>query len=250
MFCILVMKKKQMLSIIIPCYNEEEGIPQLIEQLHSVTDLLAKQFEPEIILVDDGSVDKTYELLHHHFEDNPAVKIIKHKKNKNLGAALKTGFNHAKGDIVATWDSDCTYPFSLLPEMLKLLDKDAHIVTVSPYHPLGKVENVPAWRIFLSKSSSKMYKFLLNSGIDTHGAMVRVYKREVLDNVGSDADNFLYVPEILVKALLKGYKVKEVPATLRVRKFGVSKMKMVNTIKGHLGLMGKIILHKTVKKEL
>lgn len=250
MFCIWTMKQKQVLSIIIPCYNEEEGIPQLIGQYDSVVSLLDEQFEPEIIFVDDGSTDKTNELLHRYLENNPAARIIKHEKNQNLGAALKTGFSHARGSIIATWDSDCTYPFSLLPEMLKLLDKSTHIVTVSPYHPRGKIENVPAWRILLSRSSSMMYKFLLDSGIYTHGAMVRVYKREVLDNVSSDANNFLYVSEILIKALLKGYKVKEIPATLRVRKFGVSKMKLVNTIRSHLGLMGKIILYKIFKKEL
>jgi len=95
-----------------------------------------------------------------------------------------------------------------------------------------------------------MYKHLLNSGIYTHGAMVRVYKREVLQNVHSEANNFLYVSEILIKAVLKGYKVKEIPATLRVRQFGVSKMKLLNTIKSHLNLMKRIVVFKTVGKEL
>ena len=248
--CSLSMKKQQALSLIIPCYNEEAGIPQLVEQLASVSASLPRKYTLEIIFVDDGSTDKTNELLHQHFASNPAVTVIKHEKNQNLGAALKTGFNNAKGDLIATWDSDCTYPFYLLPEMLKLLDKNTQVVTVSPYHPQGKVENVPAWRIFLSKSSSMMYKFLLNSGIYTHGAMVRVYKKEVLQNVRSGANNFLYVPEILIKAVLKGYKVKEIPATLRVRQFGVSKMKLFNTIKSHLNLMGKVVLYKTFGKEL
>ena len=246
----MALKEKETLSIIVPCYNEEEGIPQLIEQLASVTASLLPKYASEIIFVDDGSTDKTNEFLHQHFGSNPAVKIIKHEKNQNLGAALKTGFSHAEGSLIATWDSDCTYSFSLLPEMLQLLDKNTHIVTVSPYHPQGKIENVPAWRIFLSKSSSMMYKHLLNSGIYTHGAMVRVYKREVLQNVHSEANNFLYVSEILIKAVLKGYKVKEIPATLRVRQFGVSKMKLLNTIKSHLNLMKRIVVFKTVGKEL
>ncbi len=242
--------KKPALSIVIPCYNEEDGIPQLVGQLNSIISLSDKKSESEIIFVDDGSIDKTNELLHQYFGNNPAVKIIRHERNKNLGAALKTGFGHAGGQIIATWDSDCTYPFSLLPEMLRLLDKNTHIVTVSPYHPLGKVENVPAWRIFLSKSSSMVYKFLLNSGIYTHGAMVRVYKREVLNEVQSEANDFLYVPEILIKAILKGYKVKEIPATLRVRQFGISKMRLLSTIKSHMDLMARIVGYKLFGKEL
>ena len=80
--------------------------------------------------------------------------------------------------------------------------------------------------------------------------MVRVYKRKVLETVHSEKNDFLYVSEILIKSLLKGYTVREVPATLRVRQFGASKMKLARTIKSHLGLMGRIILYKMFKREL
>ncbi|MBI1968623.1 glycosyltransferase family 2 protein [Candidatus Woesearchaeota archaeon] len=242
--------KELTVSIIIPCFNEEEGIPHLAAQLDPVIGELQKTCAVELIFVDDGSTDRTNALLHHHFGQRKNAKIIRHDVNKNLGAALRTGFQHASGTHIAMLDSDCTYEPKILLTLLGLLDEKTDIVTVSPYHPLGKVENVPGWRIFLSKSSSLLYKHLLGSGIYTHGAMVRAYKREVLENVHSEIHDFLYVSEILIKALLKGYKVTEVPATLRVRQFGASKMKLARTIKSHLGLMGKIILYKTFKREL
>jgi len=241
---------KPSLSIIIPCYNEEEGIPQLVQQLRPVAKELCKTYKLEVIFVDNGSNDRTNELLHQYFGNWSSVKIIKHEVNKNLGAALKTGFTHASGDLVAALDSDCTYPPSLILEMLQLLDEHTDIVTVSPYHPLGKVNNVPAYRILLSKSASLIYKYLLSSGIYTHSAMVRVYKRKVLQNVHSQANNFLYVSEILIKAVLKGYTVKELPASLQVRQYGVSKIKLLSTIKSHLNLMGRIVIYKTVGREL
>lgn len=244
----------QKVSIVIPCYNEEEGIPDLVQQLTPVVTALQKNYTIELVFVDDGSSDQTNQLLHQFYGKDQRAKIITHGENKNLGAALKTGFAHATGDIVATWDSDCTYPLALLPQMLEVLNEQtgmrADIVTVSPYHPLGKVENVPAYRVFLSKAASLLYRELLHSGLYTHSAMVRVYRREVLNAVSSKADNFLYIPEILIKALVKKYRVKEVPATLSVRKYGVSKMKLFNTTLSHLRLMGRIILHKAIRREL
>jgi dolichol-phosphate mannosyltransferase len=239
------MYEQKTLSIIIPCYNEELGLPNLKAQLQPVLDNL--KHSTELIFVDDGSTDRTNELLHELF---PNTTIIKHEKNMNLGAALKTGFNAAKGDLIAAWDSDCTYPPHLLPEMLNLLDDETSIVTVSPLHPEGKIENVPPYRIFLSKTISQIYKILLNSNIYTHGAMVRLYKREVIDNIKFQSDDFLSVTELLVKAKLKNYKIKELPTTVKVRQFGTSKMKLAKTIKSHLGLISKIVLYKTLGKEI
>lgn len=240
----------QRVSLVIPCYNEEEGISQLVSQLNDVTGKLDQNYALEVIFVDDGSKDKTNELLHRHFGDNPAVKIVKHEKNQNLGAALKTGFSHAHGELIAAWDSDCTYPLHLLPKMLEMIDDSTDIVTVSPYHPEGKVKNVPAYRIFLSKSVSKIYRLLLRTKIYTYTAMVRIHKREVIKNVRFNSNTFLGVTEMMVKALLQGYKVKELPAELNVRQFGASKMKTVKVIKDHLGLISEVILYRIFKKGL
>ena len=242
--------REPIVSIIIPCFNEEQGIPHLAAQLDPVIRELQQKYALELIFVDDGSTDRTNALLHHYFDKKKNAKIIRHAINKNLGAALRTGFQHASGAYIAALDSDCTYEPKILLTLLERLNEGTDIVTVSPYHPLGKIENVPGWRIFLSKGSSLLYKHLLGSGIYTHGAMVRVYNRKVLETVHSEKNDFLYVSEILIKSLLKGYTVREVPATLRVRQFGASKMKLARTIKSHLGLMGRIILYKMFKREL
>lgn len=237
---------KPLLSIVIPCYNEEEGIPYLASQLNPAIEKLQQNYRVELIFVDDGSIDKTNELLQQYYGSNPKVKIMKHEKNKNLGAALKTGFTAATGDFIAALDSDCTYDPSLFIPLLQLLDEHTDITTVSPYHPQGKVSDIPPYRIFLSKSASFLYRILLDWNLYTYTAMVRIYKKDVIKNTPFERDNFLGVTELLVKAMLKGYQVKELPAELQVRKFGQSKMKMIplNVIKGHLSLMTSIIKYK------
>ena len=231
----------QTLSIIIPCFNEEDGIPQLAEQLPPVIEQLTHDYTVELIFVDDGSTDRTSELIKKNF---PSALILKHEKNQNLGAALRTGFAHANGNLVAALDSDCTYHPSVLPKMLPLIDSNTHIVTVSPYHPQGSVENVPAYRLFLSKSVSAIYRILLRSDLHTFTAMVRVYKKEVVKNIEIKSNTFMGVTEILAKALLRGYKAKEIPVTLTARKFGVSKLKTARAIRDHLKLIKAIAAHR------
>ena len=239
------------LSIIIPCYNEEAGIPHLARRLLPAVENLKKNNEIELLFVDDGSTDNTYKLLLQHFSAavNVNVKVLKHPQNKNLGAALKTGFAAATGDIVAALDSDCTYDPLILESMISLMDAETDIVTVSPYHPLGKVSNVPPYRLLLSKGISKIYNLLLSSHLYTYTAMVRVYKKKVPEEVHFTSDTFLGVTELMIKSLLQGYRVKEFPAELRVRQFGVSKMKMYRIIKDHVSFIGKIVLYKIAKKE-
>lgn len=238
--------KKSSLSIVIPCFNEEEGIPYLISQLTPAVQELQKRYAVELVFVDDGSTDKTNQLLQQHYGNNPRARIVRHEQNKNLGAALKTGFAHSHGDLVAVLDSDCTYNPNLLSAMLRIMDEHTDIVTVSPYHPQGKVSNVPRHRIFLSKSASFLYRLLLNWDLYTYTAMVRVYRRAVIQKVRLERDDFLGVTELLVKALLQGYTVREMPVELQIRKFGVSKMKTIplHVIGNHLRLMSLIVRQK------
>ncbi len=240
----------QTFSIIVPCYNEEEGIPHLVSQLDPAVERLQQKYTVELIFVDDGSKDKTWELLQQHYGNKKHAVLLRHEQNRNLGGALKTGFSRAQGDFIAALDSDCTYSPVLFEKMLEMMDEKTDIVTVSPYHPQGKVNNVPAYRIFLSKSVSQIYRLLLGSSLYTYTAMVRVYRQEVVKKVHFESNTFLGVTEHLTKALLQGYKAKELPAELNVRKFGQSKMRTMRVIGDHLGLISKIASHRVLGRKL
>ena len=132
------------LSVIIPCYNEADNIGKIERELFPVVRELAETQSVEVVFVDDGSTDGTWQGLVGTFGDlsvpDLSVRFERHQVNRGLGAALRTGFASARGEVVVTTDSDGTYKFSGIPHMLSYLTPDVDIVTASPYHPQGGVE--------------------------------------------------------------------------------------------------------------
>jgi dolichol-phosphate mannosyltransferase len=235
------------LSIVIPCYNEAENVPGLIRDLPPVVEKLASSGrwqDVEVILVDDGSKDNTASLLEQEFGTLKNFRIVRHGVNKGLGAALRTGFMVAEGDVIVSTDSDATYPFNEIEPMLARLIPGVDVVTASPYHPQGGVDNVPGYRIFISKGASAMYRVLVNPRIHTYTAMFRAYRRETLKMARHENDGFLGVTEILVRAMLNGAKVVEHPCRLRVRQYGQSKAKIVRITKSHLNFQRKVLAYR------
>ncbi len=231
---------RQSLSIIIPCYNEELGIPHLREQMDPILLKLQENYNIELLFVDDGSRDKTLEVLEKIFGDREYVKIIPHKVNQNLGQAIRTGFEAATGDIIVTMDSDCTYSPQGIFEMLEMLDEKTDIVTASPYHPKGGIRNVPKYRIFLSKCITTIYKILTFSRIHTFTALFRVQKKHIAKKIPFISNDFLATAELIIYPLMIGYKVKEYPDILNVRQYGQSKMRLLQVIRSHFFFIFKL----------
>jgi len=242
------------LSIIVPCYNESENVTKLHTELLPVIQQIIskgwqgapdKQITAEITFVDDGSRDGTYTKLQDEFANKPPdginYKFLKHDINRGLGAAIRTGFLNADGDIIVTMDSDGTYRFSSLPQLLSRLRPDIDLVTASPYHPQGEVVGVPAYRLLLSQGSSLLYRILVTWKIHTYTCLYRAYRAKVIKNIDFQADDFLAGTEILVKAMLQGYRVEEFPAALHRREFGVSKARIAQTILSHLKFQARIL---------
>lgn len=228
-------------TLIIPCYNEAEGIPHLREALQPVIDRLMAEGGVEVIFVDDGSTDGTGDLLRTAFADAPFVRILTHPRNRGLGAALRTGFQAARGEIVITTDSDGTYPFEEILRLLRYMGEDVDLVTASPYHPGGGIEGVPPWRQLFSFGASFLYRLILRSPVRTYTALFRAYRRRVLEEISIETDGYVAVAEIMAKAIRRGFRVAEYPTVLRVRRFGRSKMKILRTILAHLRWMARLI---------
>lgn len=242
--------KQMKFSLIIPCYNEEEGIPHLSTKIEPLLKELTKQFELELIFIDDGSRDKTFELLNSHFGSRAYAKIIRHEKNQNLGGALRTGFAAATGDLVATMDSDCTYDPRGLLEMISLMNSNTSLVTASPYHPQGRIRNVPRYRIFLSKGIANAYRLVTGIKIHTFTALFRVYKKEIVKSIKFNSSDFLATAEILINAHAAGYGVQEFPTILNVREYGVSKMKLLRVMSSHARYLLKLLPKVVVRRLL
>jgi dolichol-phosphate mannosyltransferase len=227
------------LSMVIPCYNEAEGAAALVTRLEETREAIGAGWEWETICVDDGSRDGTAARLETLAAGRLPLRIVRHETNRGLGAALRTGYGHATGDVIATADSDCTYDPRELPSMLKTLDSGFDVVVASAHHPEGRVENVPAARLLLSRGASRLYRLVLGCDIYTYTGLLRVYRAEVIRTVAGAvrSNDFLAVTEILVAALLHGYRVAEHPTVLRVRTLGRSKAVIPRVIRDHLVFM-------------
>ena len=232
------------ISIVIPCCNEEDSVPQLVTKFFPVVDQLRHDHSVEVVFVDDGSTDTTFAALQKITADQTDMRIVQHPVNRGLGAAIRTGLANAAGDVIVTADSDGTYRFEEIPALLACLKPGIDIVTGSPYHRLGHVENVPAYRILLSRGSSIIYQILVDRHIATYTCLFRAYRREVTRRVPFSSNGFLAGTELLVNAMFMGYKVAEHPSTLHARQAGASKAKIFRIIRAHLRFQWSVLLRR------
>ncbi|MFN0141456.1 MAG: glycosyltransferase [Pyrinomonadaceae bacterium] len=229
------------ITIVIPCYNEQEALPYLANTLSSVeSELVDSGYEPTFIFVDDCSKDGTLSLLNELFASRKNFRIVQHESNRGVAAGVMSGLRAAQTEIVCSMDCDCTYDPHELVKMLPLLDKDADLVTASPYHSEGGVRNVPSWRLFLSRGASFLYRRVLRSKLDTYTSCFRVYRRSSFADIELTENGFLGVAEMLGRVDLAGGKIVEFPTVLEVRLFGFSKMRTVKTVVGHLRLLARL----------
>jgi hypothetical protein len=231
---------KTPVTLVFPCYNEEIVLPYLANTLRSVEASLP-EYDLHFIFVDDGSKDKTWESLQQLFATRPNCTVLRHSQNQGVAATIMTGIRNARSEIVCSADCDCTYDPHEIKNMIPLLADDVDLVTASPYHPRGKVLNVPAWRLTLSKVSSFLYRCVLHQKLATYTSCFRVYRRSAVVGLELRQGGFLGVAEILGKMDLQGCRIIEHPATLEVRLLGRSKMKIARTILGHLGLLARLL---------
>lgn len=228
-------------TLVVPCFNEQDSLPPLFERLDR---MLPGHPGWEVLFVNDGSRDATAAVLDAEVPRRHWARRVDHPRNLGLGAAMRTAFEHTRGSaIVCTIDCDCTYPPERVTELVRELGA-ASIATASPWHPSLQAADVPWLRQLLSRGVSVLYRIALGRRIYTISSIFRAYRRDVLDRVRIDSSGFPAVTEILVKAMLAGYRVVEVPIPLGTRQHGVSKMSVPQAIRGHLDLLGKTMVWK------
>lgn len=228
-------------SIIVPCFNEQESIPNLDQRLSELMELSADHpYEFELIFVDDGSSDDTWKCLEKHFGERVEVQLLRHVENRGMMAAIMTGVDSANNEIVCSIDSDCTYAPILVLDLLPLMEEQVAMATASPYHPEGEVVNVPNWRIWLSHTASRMYGYLLKNKLTCYTCAFRAYRRNVIKNIKLENNGFVGTTELAWRIDQDGWLIRESPATLNVRQFGQSKMRTIQVMMQHLKMLLKI----------
>ncbi|MFN7629236.1 MAG: glycosyltransferase family 2 protein, partial [Pirellula sp.] len=228
------------LSLVVPCFNEIEGLEALRTQLEELRSGCSGQLELEVILVDDGSDDGTRDGLARVFDPLPWVKVVLHESNCGVAAAILTGIKASRQEYVASMDADCTYAPIQLLQLWKCMDSETSMVTASPYHPNGRVEGVPTWRLALSKIASRVYQTVTGSSIHTFTSCFRIYRRRDFDGMQLKNQGFVGIAEMFWWIQKHGGAIREAPATLTTRKTGFSKMRTVPVIWAHLILIQRI----------
>ncbi|MGH9381487.1 MAG: glycosyltransferase [Thermoanaerobaculia bacterium] len=223
-------------TLVVPLYNERKTLRYLQRTLLELRRRLGGRYRVRFLLVDDGSGDDTPVELERYFGDLDDCRIVRHDHNRGVAAAIFTGIREADTEWVCSIDCDCSYDPSVLEEMLPMLEH-ADMATASPYHPQGRVYNVPGWRLFLSKTLSRLYSAVLGQRLYTYTSCCRVYRRGAMLAHQPAHGGFLGIAEMLLSLHRTGGRIVEHPAVLESRLLGESKMKVGRTIVGHLGLL-------------
>jgi glycosyltransferase involved in cell wall biosynthesis len=200
------------LSIIMPVYNEERDVLDIINRVTRIK----LPIKREIIVVDDGSTDKTRQLLRKVKSKN--VKIFFHDKNKGKGAAIRTGLSKATGDIITIQDADKEYNPGEFPKLLQPILKGKAMVVygsrfIGRHHPVYRMYYLG--NILLTILTNILY----NGGISDMETCYKVFRRDALKGISLRAKRFDFEPEITAKFLKKGYKILELPISYSSRRF-------------------------------
>ncbi|MEN6442144.1 MAG: glycosyltransferase family 2 protein [Methanoregula sp.] len=242
-----------MISIIIPLYNEAENVMMYEQRLFPVAEEIAQKFkEPcEFVLVDDGSKDSTLIRLNELQQKRNSVTVVAHGINKGMGAAIKTGIANSHGNLIITMDSDLTYKPEDIEKLLSSFrDSSADCISGSPYLEHGLTDELSApHRLIMSKTVNQLYKILLGRNISCVSGIFRLYKKEVLEHMTIESNNFEINAEIISKLILGGKTVKEVAVELHKREFGESKINVNKEIKNNIRMLYKIFKTRYLKRE-
>lgn len=192
------------LSIIIPVYNEEKTIDVLITKVKNIKTALKK----EIVVVNDGSKDKSLEIL----KKINGIKLLSHDKNKGKGASLITGLKNCTGDIIAIQDADLEYDPEQIPELIKpILENETEIVYGSRF--LGK--NNQNWKIPLHYIANVILSFLATllygCKITDVETCYKVFTKKVKNSINLESNDFGFEIEFTAKTCNEGFKIKEMP---------------------------------------
>lgn len=209
------------ISVILPTLNERDNIINLIDAIESA--LGDRVFE--IIVVDDDSPDGTWQLVEERSRKDPQVQLIHRVGGGGLTSALREGIEKSRGKIVVWMDADFSMPPGKIPELVSEIDKGTDIAVGSRFVAGGKDGRGTGYgiHIFLSRIICRLSSILLSPKFRDYTSGFIAIRREVLRELGLHGDYGEYFIDLLYRAILEGYSVKEVPYVLVARVYGESK---------------------------
>lgn len=220
---------KMDLTVVVPAYNEAESLPELAEWIDRVCTLSSISYE--VIIIDDGSSDGTWEAVRRLAGGNSCIKGVRFRRNYGKAAALQTGFGEASGEVVITMDADLQDSPDEIPELVRMVREEGyHIVSgwkKKRYDP------------FIKRTTSKLYNYTARkfSGIKLHdfNCGLKAYDVEVVKSIEVYGEMHRYIPMLAREAGFRNIGEKVVQH--RARKYGVTKYGLDRFLKGYLDML-------------
>jgi len=229
-----------LVSIVIPLFNEEESLVELSSKIEKVFTGINYNFE--VIFVDDGSTDKSFDVIRNIHRRNTRFHCIKFRRNYGKSAALAKGFKAAKGSIVITMDADLQDDPAEIPELINTINSGYDLVS-----GWKKVRYDP----FIKKHTSKFFNYVTSklSGIRLHdfNCGLKAYRKEVVKSVRIYGEMHRYIPAL---AHMAGFKVTEKVVKHHARKHGKTKFGASRFLNGFFDVLTLTFTHRFVKKPL
>jgi len=216
------------ISVVVPAFNEEDNVAPLAKRLSNVLKGLVRQYE--IIFVDDGSTDKTFEVLSKVRDSDRHVKLIKFRGNFGQTAAMLAGFQHSKGKIVITMDADLQNSPEDIPGLINKMKEGFDVVNGWRYnrHDPILTKRIPSF------FSNLLARKLLKTNLHDVGCTLRAYKKRAVDDLAIYGDMHRFIPAILAA---KGFKIGEMRVSHNKRAAGKTKYGITRLPRGFLDLV-------------
>ena len=230
----------KLISIVIPLYNEAESVVELSIAIKKVMANIRANYE--VIFVDDGSTDNSYQKIKEIHHLNNRFKCLRFKRNYGKSAALSEGFKAAKGDIIITMDADLQDDPEEIPALIQRLNEGYDLVS-----GWKKIRHDP----FIKKQSSKLFNFVTSKlvGLRLHdfNCGLKAYKKNIVKNLKIYGELHRYIPAL---AFLSGYRVAEIPVKHHARKFGTTKFGSSRFVNGLFDLLTVLFTTKYIRRPL
>lgn len=216
------------LSVVVPVYNEEESIHTLVQAVHSA--LIQLQRSYEILLIDDGSTDRTWQCMTELAQKVPHLKVIRFRRNFGQTAAMSAGFKESQGDIIITLDADLQNDPADIPLLLQKIDEGYDVVSGWRKDRKDPFLN----RRLPSLIANALISRITGVALHDYGCTLKAYRREIAGNLRLYGEMHRFIPAL---ASWVGGRIAEVPVSHHPRRFGTSKYGISRTLRVTLDLM-------------
>jgi len=207
------------LSVVCPFFNEEQIIEKAVTTLLERMERLKVSWE--LIVVNDGSTDNSFDIVAPLCERNPQLKLISYGFNRGRGYALRRGIAQAQGDIIVTTEIDLSWGEDIVERLYSAIKehREADIVVASPHLSGGGYKNVPWKRVFFSRFGNWVIRACMTNAVTMNTGMTRAYRREVIQSIPLEEDEKEFHLEVIMKAQALGYRLIEIPCILEWKSY-------------------------------